>query len=141
MVLAKCSKTSVATPIAGVPHLGHIGIMLIFSYSANVSVHRRRTLCAVRCDALFEHVFMAVLVHVPNCFRVAVEPLFCPVTQRSFSFRTSAVTGGALCATYGATPCSARCFARGSLCFKITILLSGFLFRNSLVSFSLTPHA
>ena len=51
-VLAKCNTTSGETGIAGVPHLGHIGIMVIV-FSANVSVHRRRTLCAVRCDALF----------------------------------------------------------------------------------------
>ena len=51
-VLAKCSTTSGGTLIAGVPHLGHIGIMLIISFSANVSVHPRRTLCAVVVERL-----------------------------------------------------------------------------------------
>ena len=42
-VLAKCNTTSGETGIAGVPHLGHIGIMVIV-FSANVTVQGTRHL-------------------------------------------------------------------------------------------------
>ena len=92
----------------------------LYISESNVSVHPRRTLCAVGVQRLvgshFHWLFLASLSEiVPAGFVTFVFQWWrvrCARSSPLLFDPTSAFTGGAPCAPYGATPCSTLCFFR-----------------------------